>query len=105
MPKVYVINKSGHDFSEAENFGDLCYLSEGSINRYAIARMYREFCGTLNKSQPSDYLLITGLTVMCSIACSIFARLHGRLNLLIFRNGKYVERKLILDDLLERRDK
>ena len=105
MTTVYIINKGIHDHSDAERFGELVYLSEGAINRYATSNMYREFMERLRISQSCDYLLPTGLTIMNVIACSIFVLLHGRLNLLIFKAckkggaGRYIERRLVFDKL------
>ena len=98
--KVFVINKGGHDFTEATNFGDIVYLSEGSLNRYAVTNMYRKFAPGISSSKPNDYILITGLTTMACIACAMFAHMHGRLNLLLFKSGRYIERTLVLEELL-----
>jgi len=101
MAKVYVINKGGHDYSDAKRFGELHFLSEGPISKFAISKIYRDFAMTLRESAPTDYILLTGLTVMACIACSCFSFLHsGKLNLLLFKNGKYIERKLMIADLL-----
>ena len=43
MPNVYIVNKSAHDFRPAEEFGDIIFLSEGPMNRYATNNMHREF--------------------------------------------------------------
>jgi len=96
MPTVYVVNKSSHDFSAAERFGRLEFLSEGSRDRYAVNNIYRDFYETLSKSKPEDYILICGLTIMNCIACSIFTAMHNRLNLLLFRKNDYLERNLII---------
>ena len=107
MTKVFIINRGGHDHSDAKRFGELVYLSEGAVNRYAITEMYREFVQVLKTSNEEDYILLTGLSVMSSLACAIFARLHGRLNLLLYRatrtpgeQGSYVERTILIDELL-----
>ena len=105
MTTVYIINKGVHDHSDAKRFGEIEYLTEGAINRYATSNMYREFTEKLKTSQPCDYLLPTGLTIMNMIACSIFVLLHGRLNLLIFKTckkggaGRYIERRLVFEKL------
>src|SRR6056297_2497038 len=83
MPTVYVINRSVHDFSKAEKFGQLVYLSNGAINKYATSKMARKFEEMLQDSAEEDYILITSLTVMNIIACSIFVCIHKKLNLLI----------------------
>ncbi len=103
MPKVYIVNKGSHDHSDAERFGKIEYLSEGSINRYSTNLMYRNFYPILSGSHQEDYILPTGLTIMSNIACAIFAMIHGRLNLLIYKAsrsggpGRYVQRSMILD--------
>lgn len=100
MPNVYIVNKGGHDFSDATRYGRIQFLSEGIANRYAVNKMYRDFSMVLRASSPDDYILITGLTVMSCVACACFSFIHGRLNILLYKNGKYVDRKLMLSDLL-----
>jgi len=111
MKKVFVVNHGCHDLSDAERFGELVFLSEGAINRYAVSNMYREFVQYLKDSNKEDFLLITGLSIMSSLACSIFARMHGRINLLLYKasrtsevDGHYIERTVMFDELLPRRD-
>lgn len=111
MTKVYVVNKGAHNHDDAKRFGELVYMTEGSISRFATSNMYRQFCFHLRGSKPEDYILMTGLSVMASLACSVFTRLHGRLNLLLYRaphsssdQGHYVERTVMLDELLWEKD-
>jgi len=93
--KVFIVNKSSHDFKPAEAFGEVIYLSEGSINRYATNSMVRQFSDIMKDSEGSDYIVPCSLNVMNSIACAIFAHKHGRLNLLLFKDGLYLERNHI----------
>lgn len=96
--KVYIINKSCHDFSPASQFGELVFLSEGSLNRFGTAEMHRRFIHGLKNSSSNDYILISGMAIMSSIACAIFAIKHNRLNLLLWKSDKkeYAERIVIL---------
>lgn len=109
LANVYIVNKGAHDHSDAERFGKIVYLSEGVINRYNCNLMFRNFIPILRKSEPTDYILPTGLTIMSNIACAIFAMFHSRLNLLIFQAsrsggpGKYIQRTLILDQLEDKK--
>mgnify|MGYP003634383805 CR=1 FL=1 len=32
MNKVFIVNKSGHDFQDANRFGELIFLSKGKID-------------------------------------------------------------------------
>ena len=89
---VYIVNKSSHDFSAAEKFGEVIFLSEGPMNRYSTNNMHRVFSDILKESNKGDYIVPCALNVMNSIACAIFAHLHGGLNLLLYKNGDYIER-------------
>ena len=96
MAKVYVVNKSSHDFSSAEEYGNLVFLSSGPMNRYGTNNMIREFSEIMRDSSPNDYIVPCSLNVMNIIAGAIFASKHKKLNLLLFRNGEYIERNHIL---------
>ncbi|MCK5607077.1 hypothetical protein KAR91_34655 [Candidatus Pacearchaeota archaeon] len=96
MKKVFVVNKSSHDFSPALEYGELIFMSEGSMSRYAVNNMHRQFNDSLEHSHEDDYILMCGLSTMNSVACSIFAARHKRLNLLLFKSGRYIERNIIL---------
>lgn len=97
MPNVYVVSNSAHDFSEAKKFGKLIFLSEGAMNRYHVNNMTRQFSECFKASTQDDFILLCGLSVMNSIACAVFACKHDRLNLLLFRKGRYVERNIVLN--------
>ena len=76
-------------------------MSDGPVNRYATGKIFRAFAFSLRESKPSDYILLTGLTLMACIACSIFAVKHKTLNMLIFKPAThtYCERRMDLHDL------
>ena len=96
MGKVFIVNRSSHDFSPAKKFGEIVFLSEGPMNRYSTNNMHRIFKEVMSDSDEGDYIVPCALNVMNSIACAIFAHKHGKLNLLLFKNGDYIERNHIL---------
>lgn len=96
MKRVYVVNKSAHDFGPAAKYGEVTFLSEGSMNRYATNSMMRLFKDKMKDSEGTDYIVPCSLNVMNSIACALFARKHGRLNLLLFKDGIYIERNHVI---------
>ena len=96
MSKVYVVNKSSHDFSAAKDYGDIVFLSEGPMNRYGTNNMHRLFKDKMKGSKENDHIVPCSLNVMNAIACALFAVKHGRLNLLLFKNGEYVERNMVI---------
>lgn len=102
-PKVFIVNKSSHDFSAAEQFGRIVFLSEGPMNRYSVNNMMRLFTDAMRGSHPDDYLVPCSLNVMNSIASAILAYKHGRLNLLLFKQGTYIERNIVFGGRLDER--
>lgn len=98
MTKVFVVNKSSHDFSKAEEFGELVFCTEGRMHKFNTNDMIRQFKETMEDSKKDDYILLCSLTVMNSLACAVFGRKHGTLNLLLYNDGDYIERNHLLDD-------
>lgn len=96
MNKVYILNKGGHDHSDAERFGTLVFITNGIIDKLNVNSMYRECDESFQVASPDDYILISSLSVFCGVACAVFARKFGRLNLLLFKDGRYVERHLLI---------
>jgi hypothetical protein len=96
MPKVFVLNKAGHDYSDAERFGEIVFCTEGSLDKMDTQQMYRDLSTELSKSESCDFLLLTSLASLCSVASAIFAAKHGCLNLLLFHNDRYVVRSIFL---------
>jgi hypothetical protein len=98
LPNVFIVNKSCHNYSDAKRFGKLVFMTEGTINRYAVSIVYREFITYMKDSDPEDFILVTGMSTMLAVACGIFSAQHGRLNLLLFKKGRYLERTLMFNE-------
>lgn len=97
MAKVYVVNKSSHDFSSAEKFGELIFMTSGRMSRFGTNDMIRKFKESMIDSDKDDYLLLCSLNVMNALACSVFAQKHSTLNLLLYKDGEYLERNHLLE--------
>jgi len=99
---VYIVNRSSHDFSPAEEYGKLVFLSEGTMNRFATNNMWRQFTEVMSNSRKDDHIVLCSLNVMNSIACAIFAHKHSRLNLLLYKNSGYLERNIVFKKEIQR---
>lgn len=96
---VYVLNRGAHDYSDATRFGEIVYCTDGSMDRYDLNQMYRELNEAMYASHPDDFILLTSLTSLCSVACAIFATKHKRLNLLIHKDTGYIVRSIVLNNV------
>ena len=94
--KVFILTDGGHDYSDAERFGTITFCHVTVRNKDDISQMYRELREFLHDSKDGDMLLISSLTSLCCVATAILTEWHGRVNFLVFHDGKYVERNLVL---------
>ena len=101
MAYVYVLNKAPHDYSDAERYGELVFCTSGPLDKLDISQMYRELDQAFDDSQEDDWILLTSLTSLCAVACSIFVLKHERLNLLIHTKTGYVDRSLYFPTILQ----
>lgn len=100
-PTVFICNQSGHDFSPSAKYGNPVYVTKGLINRFSVNYMARHWAIALKDSKPRDYILITSLTILTCVGCAIYGYLHGSLNLLLYRNSKYISRRVCFKSLFQ----
>jgi hypothetical protein len=94
MPRVYVVSKASYDFSLINKWGPHTFVVNKRYNPTNIKAMMTDVEEGLKDSKPDDYVLLNGLPVLQSLVCITFVRMHGKLNVLIFNNGEYMERRL-----------
>lgn len=99
--RIFIPNKSGHDFSASFKYGTPIYITQGLVNRFSVGHMARKWFLALHKSNKEDFIMLTSLTILTVIGAAIFGWMHGRVNLLIFRNNKYISRTVIFENLKE----
>lgn len=97
---VFVPNRGGHNYSAAEDFGKLVFLTEGNIRRFAVSTHYRVMIEKMRAAHREDFVLVSSLSILNSIATGILARRFGQVNFLLFHDGVYVQRSVNFDSLL-----
>jgi hypothetical protein len=97
MTRVFIVNKSAHDFSEAEKYGELVFVTKGRLNRFSTNDMHRKAQDAFEGSEDSDWIVPCSLNVLNSIVCATFVAKHKKLNLLLFKDGKYIERNIVFN--------
>ena len=102
VPNVFVVSKSYHDYSAAEEYGKLIYLAEAPINKFSTSAMVRLCEESFKDSKPSDYILVAGPQIMGIVATNCFMQMHGRLNLLLYKaspkGDRYLARTIKLSE-------
>lgn len=102
LPKVYIPNKSFHDFSGATKYGELVFITEGRLpNRHQANDIARLCSQAMMDAEAYDFLLLSGPTTVNAIASAILGHKFGRLNYLLFdaNTGTYKSRTLVLNQM------
>ncbi len=99
MPKVYVLNDGGHDYRDAERFGELVYCTKGTLARWDISAMYRDLSDAMFEAKPEDLILVSSLSTLVAVASSLMSNWFGEVHWLIFKDGQYVQRDLVMEDV------
>jgi|SRR5712664_1754221 len=94
MPKVFVANKSSHDFRPALKFGELVFITSGELNKFAVGDLYRQFATALKDATEDDFFMPTSLPILSGIGTGIFVQRFGRVKYLLFRAGEYIIRTI-----------
>ena len=59
--------------------------------------MYRVLSPILDEAEADDLLLVSSLTSLCIVATAILSARFGEIHLLLYKDGRYEQRDLILD--------
>lgn len=109
---VYISNMSrDHDYTDAARFGAIRPITSGNYPIFKTERLREEIIDALLDSKDTDYLLLSGSSVVAGICLSVWFSLHRQVTLLLHdrRQGAYVPRKLdrnaIALDIERARDK
>lgn len=96
MRKVFILSDGGHDYSDAERYGEVVVCTTGVLPKNDINRLFRELENVLDESTPKDLILLTGPASLCAVASAMMASMHGEVHYLVFHDGQYFEKDLML---------
>ncbi len=98
-PIVYVTKKLGHDFSDAEKFGDLLVVFPSDRSPFQLRAASDDVDRFLESYPPQegDFILTSGPATLNMVLSEALLERIGRLNILIFhaRDRIYIERELV----------
>lgn len=105
--RVFVTNAAGHDYSAAEKYGELVWVTKGYVSFQSLDRVKYQVCEQLKSSNSEDWLLLSGTLLISVIAATCWLHMHGQVKLLVIdRASRSKYRELVLtqknfNDILE----
>ena len=96
MAKVYVVNNTNHDYSKAELYGELVYVTKGKLPIFKTNTVRAMLEKGLVKFTKDDYLLISGPAIVSVMAAIILFNKFDTVKFLVFdaKQQDYVVRHL-----------
>lgn len=99
MKRVFVTNYAGHDFAKAENFGEIYFLTRGYISLQSLDRVNFLVAKAMHDYDitPEDYLLLSGMSIICVMSAVLWYHKFSSCNLLIWDPPSNTYRELKLN--------
>lgn len=96
MAKVFVVNNANHDYSKAEQYGELVYITKGKLPIFKTNTVKAMLEKGLVKFSKDDYLLISGPAIVNVMAATILYNKFDTVKFLVFdaKQQDYVVRHL-----------
>lgn len=111
-PTVYITNRSpSHDYTSATKYGAIRFVTSGNYPVFKTSRLQEEIIEAIAYSQPTDFLLLSGSSVVAAICIAVWLEMHGNAKILLWDRiqNEYVERllnkHLIAQQVAETRDR
>lgn len=97
--RVYITNFAGHDFTKAEKYGELVFVTTGYVSFQSLDRIKFEIVESLKTSRPDDWLCLTGVPILQVVSAVVWFHMHNKVNLLVWdRKKRDGYRELILTE-------
>lgn len=96
MAKVYIVNNTNHDYSKAEQYGELVYVTKGKLPIFKTNTVRAMLEKGLVKFSKDDYLLISGPAIVSVMAATILYNNFDTVKFLVFdaKQQDYVVRHI-----------
>lgn len=97
MARVFVLNKSAHDFSSAESFGELIFVTDGHYNIFNTGQLIQFLANFFSDfDSQEDFLVMSGSPFVASLAFTYLINNVNSVKLLLFdaKQRIYIPRTL-----------
>ncbi len=99
--KVYVANfQADRDFTQAEKFGEVVFITQGYLDLKKLDKFRLAFEEFLERADASDYIILTGPSVIKALVIVIWYAKFGYVNILSWnkRENIYIHNVVGLDN-------
>lgn len=80
--RVYIAGLARHDYEPAKDYGDLVVVVSGQLDLSDVDAMRDIVTKALNRSEPDDYIILSGAPILGVLCVMEMLRRHGCVNVL-----------------------
>ena len=96
--RVYVSNFAGHDYADAQRFGELRPITMGFISFQSLDRVKFQIAEGIRDSRPEDFLVLSGTNIVNVLAALLWMSMHGKVRILNYDKSTHKYREIVLSD-------
>lgn len=94
--KVWISNHSGHDYSNAKQYGEFDWITKGYVSFQSLDRVKFTIAEQVSKTNKDDWLLISGRPIISCIAILVWFICHNQVKILHWDQKTETYRPLII---------
>lgn len=94
--KVYVTNYASHDYTDAERYGEICFVTRGFISFQSLDRVRYQVAQGLKGATADDWLALSGTNIINVLAAILWFQRFGRCKILNFDKTTQKYREIIM---------
>lgn len=79
---AWVVNKGGHNYTDAERFGRLMPITTGTINPFNTDRLALLVSYRIKEADPNDFVVISGMPILNMIVAILWMARFEQMNVL-----------------------
>lgn len=93
--------QSSLDYTTAQAYGSLRPLTNGKYSIFRTTKIIEDIAHGISTTEPEDYLLFSGSSVISALALCLWLMHHGQCNILLWdaQEKRYVDRLITRGDL------
>lgn len=95
-PRVFVANFAGHDYSIAEKYGELVFITKGFISFQGLDRVKYRVAQGMMEATAEDWLVLSGTNIINVLAALLWYQRHDCVKILNFDKTTQVYREIIV---------
>jgi len=95
--RVFIANFAGHDYTKAEVYGELRFITKGFVSFQSLDRLKFQVAEQVVHSRPDDWLALSGTNIVNVLAAVLWFSMHGTVKILNYDKNTSTYREIVME--------